>query len=471
MKKTVLFASLVALQIQNASAQSWQMKQSGLVTNRSIVDIAAPDGINAYGMAYDVNDWYHNLNEITVTHNGGATWSAQSIKLLKDHRIMGLGAAGGNAIHVVAWNPDTTSTARGGKVVRSMNGGTTWTVEATNAFTSHASFPDDIKFLNANDGVMFGDPVGGSFEIYTTGNGGNTWTKVPANKIPPAIISATQIEMSGGFLMERFGNTFVTVTTVLNSNDYSLAYCRLLQSDDKGKTWYVKNSNLPVTGLDITMKFRNKNVGLLKNDHKLYRTINGGTTWTQVNYTGRYCEYDLDDVPGKAGWWISTGGDVMPPYTFHKGSSISYDDGNTWKAIDTTVSHSTVEMTDFSHGYSGGISTNNNGKDGVYVYRSLNPFKSAVEEEGAVIAESEPAVAFQLNVYPNPSSDSFSLALNSPAARFAFLRVINAQGAVVSSQRIVPVGTVVFGADLAAGVYIAEIIIDGNKNTVQIVKQ
>jgi photosystem II stability/assembly factor-like uncharacterized protein len=476
MKKQIIFAALVSLQLQYVAAQSWQAKQSGLAARHGIIDISAPDGSNAYAMAYDADDYYGvNLHEITLTHNGGNSWKAQAISLLDGVRIIGLGAASGYDIHVIAWNPASSATSPGGKVVRSRDGGNTWKQEAANAFTDAASFPDDIAFLNAFDGVMFGDPVGGAFEIYTTVNGGNTWTKVAASNIPAPIATANQSEYGSPYIMEKFGNSFVTLTYVYDNSTNTIPYGRLLQSDDKGKTWYVKNAYVPFTNTDLTLKFRNKNVGLLKYDGKLFRTTDGGTTWTQVNFTGRYCQYDLDNIPGKDGWWVSTGGEIgIGGITSKYGSSISYDDGNTWKIIDTTMSHTCVEMTDFSHGYSGGISTDSKGKDGVYVYSSTKFFKSAQEEsteETQAISTNTEASQVVLNVYPNPSSESFSLALNSPQARLALIRVINIEGVVVLSERVVPVGTTSFGANLAAGIYTAEVIIDGNKTTIQIVKQ
>lgn len=463
MKKQLLFAAAALLQLQIADAQSWRPRMSGLSTNKGIIDIAAPDGLNAYAIAYDTEDWLTHLNDLTLTHDGGTTWWAQKITKLDGMRITGLGTSTGTTVHVIAWNPATG----GGKAVRSLTGGATWTVQGANTFTNSASFPDDVAFLNALDGVMFGDPVGGLFEIYTTGNGGNSWTQVPAAKMPAAIATATQTEIGSTFVMEKFGNTFMTASVVYNNSDGSVAYGRLLRSDDKGKTWYVKNANLPITGWDITMKFRTNNIGLLKSNGTLYKTVDGGTTWTKVNYTGPYGVFDLDNIPGMAGAWISSGGEASVVGAGVKtGTAISYNDGLTWTKIDSGVVHTCVEMVSNTQGYTGGVSTDSRGTKGMYVY---SPFKAAIEETANVETTSTEAIA--LTVYPNPSADVFNVTLNSPEARAAFIRVINTQGQIVSNQRIVPVGIISFGADLAAGAYTAEIIIDGVNTTFQIVKQ
>lgn len=145
---------------------------------------------------------------------------------------------------------------------------------------------------------------------------------------------------------------------------------RLLRSDDKGQHWYVRNSSLTYDGSTLRVKFRNDLVGLYQNNDKLYRTVDGGTTWTQVDFSGPWYNTDFDDVPGKAGWWISVGGNY---FSTQFGSSISYDDGAHWISLPDTLVHTCLNMTSPIHGYSGGISSAA-GNDGVFVY-SLPPGK------------------------------------------------------------------------------------------------
>jgi hypothetical protein len=128
-------------------------------------------------------------------------------------------------------------------------------------------------------------------------------------------------------------------------------------------------------GGDGSIKFRNSSVGLYKNNAILYRTTDGGTTFDVVNYTGKWFSFDMDNIPGNTGWWISTGGGTLTPPNPNSakglGSSISYDDGNHWVILDTDVNHTCVDMTSPSHGYSGGVTTGS-GDDGVFVYSPLN---------------------------------------------------------------------------------------------------
>lgn len=364
MKTIILFATLLLLHIQFSNAQSWQQKSSELSDLRGIIEIAAPDSRNAYAMGYNADGSWDEFHQLTITHDGGDTWQAQAVPGMENHLITAIGAASANKIFALAWNYSGDGNA-GGKLMRSTNGGKTWSQVGTNTFTDPGSFPDDILFFNSNDGVMLGDPVNGYFEIYTTNNGGWSWKKVPAANIPTPL---TPYELGATYLMEVYGNTVWAVTFVLDEDFVPNGEGRLLQSDDKGKTWYVRNAAMPLEGFDGTLKFRNNNVGLFKNNGVLYRTTDGGTTWNEVNYTGTWFSFDIDNVPGKPGWWVSTGGDLNFPtnsvYGF--GSSISYDDGDSWTVIDT-MEHTCVEMTSDRHGYTGGI-TRGSGNDGVFVF-------------------------------------------------------------------------------------------------------
>ena len=303
---------------------------------------------------------FTDLHDITITHDGGKSWNAQTIAGLENNYLAGVAASTEKIVHVFGIN----LTNGGGNVFRSTDGGTTWQREAANAYTDPASFPDAIKFFNPRDGVIFGDPENGYYEIYTTHDGGDSWSRVPTNRIPDPLPN----EFGGTFLADTYGNTMWAMA--IPQTQTSSTTARLLQSDDKGLSWYVRSTSLPFTAFEGSIKFRNRFVGLYKNNGILYRTVNGGLTWNKVHYSGTWFSYDLDNIPGANGWWISTGGEPTQPLLSAKGigSSISYDDGNHWVTLDTAVNHTCVDMTSPTHGYSGGITTES-GNDGVFVFR------------------------------------------------------------------------------------------------------
>lgn len=343
------------------SLSPWKLKSSGIAEpQRAIIEMAEPDQITCYGLITDAN--FTPSHDITITHDGGATWHSQKIAGLENNYDFGVAASDASTVHVMGWNFATG----GGNIFRSTDGGRSWQREGANTYTDPASFPDAIKFFNPHDGVTFGDPLNGYYEIYTTSDGGNNWSRVPSDNIPSPLANEYGIPYN----TDTYKNTIWTLTTVVDNTGHIVGG-RLLQSDDKGLTWYVKNSSMTLNGGDGSLKFRNHSVGLFKNNGILYRTTDGGTTWKVVDYSGKWLSFDLDNIPGLDGAWISTGGGPEGNINASKGigSSISYDDGNHWIVLDT-LNHTCVDMTSPVHGYSGGITTGK-GNDGVFVYSPL----------------------------------------------------------------------------------------------------
>ena len=452
MKKNNILIIAALLQIQIVNAQ-WNERSSDFTAQRGIIDMAAPDSRNCYGVAYDAANFNNYLHEITVTHNGGHTWHAHTVDSLQDNWLLGIAAPSANTVHVIGWN----FVNGGGNVFRSTDGGNTWEREAAGAFTDPASFPDNIVFFNARNGVIFGDPTNGSFEIYTTHNGGHSWSRVSATNIPAPLTN----EYGLSFAADKYGNTMWAVTVIFNNDGTTST--RLLQTDDKGASWYVRSTALPLATFDVSIKFRNHSVGLYKNNGLLYRTTNGGTDWSQVNYSGTFFNFDFDNVPGLPGTWVSTGGDINLPTNSQNGigSSVSFDDGDHWFTIDTAVNHTCVEMKSPFYGYTGGI-TSGSGNDGVFVYSFLG-LKNA-----AAIAATNARTA--LTVYPNPSNQSFSLTLTAQE-EIAQIRVYNMEGKLIMDQPFNPAEAFTFGNDFLPGLYQAEIYSGNEKHAVRIIKE
>jgi hypothetical protein len=140
---------------------------------------------------------------------------------------------------------------KGAQCFRSQDGGITWQREASNAYTDAASFPDAIKFFDSQNGVIFGDPHNGYFEIYTTSDGGNNWNRVPPVNIPTLL----QYEYRIPYNTDIYKNTIWTLATTLDSTGSPIRG-RLLQSDDRGLTWYVRNPSMTLNGGAASLKFR-----------------------------------------------------------------------------------------------------------------------------------------------------------------------------------------------------------------------
>ena len=104
------------------------------------------------------------------------------------------------------------------------NGGTSWTRQNSATYNAAASFTNVVHFWDANVGFCQGDPINGDFELYTTTNGGATWTAVPGVNIP---------DPTNG---NEFG--YVGQIEVVGDNVwYSTSLGRLYHSTDRGLTW------------------------------------------------------------------------------------------------------------------------------------------------------------------------------------------------------------------------------------------
>ena len=461
MKKINKFSMIAIIMLsfnQMAQAQ-WRKMSSGIsASQRGLYEMTAPDNRNCYATTYDKSNFFNFLNQIAITNNGGDTWRSVTLDSLKSNFLMDIAASSAKVVHVIGWN----SVSGGGNVFKSTDGGNSWYREAPNAFTNPSSYPDGILFFNTRDGVIFGDPTNGYFEIYTTSNAGSTWTRVPSVNIPSPLAPA---EAGLNLMMDHYNNTIWAQTVVFNSDGSTRS--RLLRSDDKGLHWYVKCPNLPLVFSDGRLRFRNERVGLYKNNEKLYRTTDGGATWNQVNYTGTWFSYDFDNIPGRPGVWISTGGDVNKPLQSAKGlgSSISYDDGNSWHTLDTAVDHTCINMTNSSFGFGGGI-TSGSGTDGAFVYSLVNnSCGKFVQVED--IASASP---LSISAFPNPSKSTFNLQVNSIDNKDVDVNIIDFQGRIINSMVTAPNQFKVFGNELKAGVYMIEVR-QGNKvKTMRVVK-
>ncbi|MEJ7683203.1 MAG: hypothetical protein WKG06_36170 [Segetibacter sp.] len=360
---TLMFtASCKKHPLESVFSSPWKLRSSGInEPQRAIIEMSEPDQITCYGLLTDGK--FTPTHDITITHDGGTTWHSQTIAALENNYDFGVAASDAGTVHVMGWNYKKG----GGNIFRSVDGGITWQREAANAYTDAASFPDAIKFFDPENGVLFGDPLNGYYEIYTTSDGGNNWSRVPSANIPAPLANEYGIPYN----TDTYKNTIWTLATVTDSTGNPVSG-QLLQSDDRGFTWYVRNPSMTLKGGAGSLKFCNSSVGLFKNNAILYRTTDGGTTWNVVNYSGKWLSFDLDNIPGLNGAWISTGGGPAGNINASGGigSSISYDDGDHWTILDT-LNHTCVDMTSPVHGYSGGITTGS-GNDGVFIYQPLH---------------------------------------------------------------------------------------------------
>ena len=147
-----------------------------------------------------------------------------------------------------------------------------------------------MAFWDADHGIAVSDSVDGAFVIITTDNGGRTWTRVPADRLPPALPNEGAFAASGTNVTV-FGRDHVWFGTG------AAARARVLRSADRGRTWQIAETPLAAgqTSGIYSIAFRDARHGVVVGGDysketeavdNVAVTDDGGATWTLVKERG-----------------------------------------------------------------------------------------------------------------------------------------------------------------------------------------
>jgi photosystem II stability/assembly factor-like uncharacterized protein len=483
--KTIILILALCATNQLSNAQ-WLTKASGFAApQRGIQEMIAVNSNVLWALGYDSNDPTGTpLTDFTRTTDGGKNWTAGSMTAFPGYILIGIAPVSETTCYGSIFTFDNNIA----KIVKTTDGGVTWTEKLSYDFGVSFGFFADIYFFNANEGLAYGDQSNGYFTIFTTSDGGNNWMRVPQANMPFPISTD---EASYIFSAEGIGNTFWTVSTS----------GRVWKTTDKGLHW---NAYLtPETFVDYSnLKMRDALHGLWGVRENLYRTMDGGITWTVVETSGTWFTNDLSYVPGTASAYVSTGSHDFDGYgAIHGiGSSYSLDDGNTWITIDTAVEHLSLAMINSYTGFTGGINLNGSAK-GIYKYNGSalgyscgnnmtsmchNGHKICVENgsipnhlskgdnlgacSSRLATDETSSEGFQFSMYPNPVSGLATITFALSQSQHVSLKIFDMHGRLVSV-----LADKIFGAGVNelvwksyvvnAGVYFLQLQTPGNLQT------
>ena len=208
-------------------------------------------------------------------------------------------------------------------------------------------FYDAMKFWNDNEGIAIGDSIDGCLSIIITRDGGNTWTKLGCNQLPPAA------EAEGAFAAS---NTNIAI--IGDKTWVATTAGRIYFSENKGETWEVTNTPIinkkdteGIYSIDFYDELNGFAIGgdYTKpdgNKANKIKTEDGGKTWQLVadgqtpNY--RSC---VQYIPNRKGQELVAVG--------FKGIDYSNDGGNTWKTI-SNEGFFTIRFIDETTAYAAG---------------------------------------------------------------------------------------------------------------------
>lgn len=260
------------------------------------------------------------------TTDGGATWHAAVVPGADSLQFRDVHALDSQT----AW---LLSMGNGGqsRIYRTSDAGGSWTLQFTNAEPD--GFFDCFGFWDADHGIAFSDSFDGSFYLITTADGGATWTRVPADRLPPASPGEGAFASSGTCLALQ-GEATAWIGT-----GASEAGARVLRTADRGLTWSVANTPIvagPAAGI-TSVAFRDAIHGVAVGGDiarpdtfslNVAVTGDGGTTWTAATSTPfPGAAYASAWVPGAP---IPTLVAVGPG-----GLAFSIDEAVTWTPVDT----------------------------------------------------------------------------------------------------------------------------------------
>ena len=215
---------------------------------------------------------------VVRTTDGGETWTAMTVPGADSLQFRDVHAWSATEAIVLSIGNGTDS-----RTYRTDDGGETW--EQTWVNQTPDAFYDCLDFWDASNGLAFSDAVDGVFPFLRTSDGGRTWTPIPAENLPPAQDGEGSFASSGTCLVTTGEATAWQATGNAETP-------RLLTTTDRGATW--QTTDLPLAGGEAA----------------------GGASVAL----------------GPDGLAVVVGGDIAAPNEFAPAVAVSEDGGATWEA-------------------------------------------------------------------------------------------------------------------------------------------
>jgi photosystem II stability/assembly factor-like uncharacterized protein len=251
---------------------------------------------------------------ILLTVDGGAAWQARPIPGTEKLDFRDIDAFSDRVAYVLSIGNGESS-----RIYKTTDGGEHWDLQFAN--TDPKVFLDAMTFADETHGVAFSDSVDGTFVILTTSDG-RTWTRVPGDRLPPALPGEGAFAASGSNVAMA-GRDRIWIGTTAS---------RVLHSSDGGRSWTVTKTPVatgPATGI-FSIAFRDAQHGVIVGGNYQKEqdaidngaiTSDGGATWTLVKGLAGF-RSAVAWLPGSISSLVAVG---------PRGIDRSSDGGLTWK--------------------------------------------------------------------------------------------------------------------------------------------
>jgi photosystem II stability/assembly factor-like uncharacterized protein len=260
------------------------------------------------------------------TADGGTTWTKLPVPDAEQLDFRDVDAVDASAAYILSIGPGAAS-----RIYKTADAGANWLLQFTNE--NPKGFLDAMAFWDAHRGLVMGDSIDGRFDILRTMDGGRRWIRIPAATLPAALPNEGAFAGSGtNVAVLPGGHAWIGTGAA--------ARCRVLHTSDYGATWTIAETPVaasPSAGI-FSIAFRDARHGMVVGgdyrkeleaaDNAAF-TTDGGATWTAVTGLGGFRSV-VAHLPGSKASWIAVG---------PQGADISTDDGRTWMPIEGVGYH------------------------------------------------------------------------------------------------------------------------------------
>jgi photosystem II stability/assembly factor-like uncharacterized protein len=298
----------LGLLVVSAPRVDWQPQSSGVTARLRGVSAVSPSAA-----------WASGANgTILRTTDGGATWQRRSIAGTTALDFRDIDAFSSRVAYVLSIGAGESS-----RIYKTADGGEHWNLQFANL--DPKVFLDSMAFWDADRGLAFSDSVDGHLMVFTTSDGGRTWSRVPSDRLPAALDGEGAFAASGTNVAVG-GRDRVWIGTTAG---------RVLGSSDGGKTWTIASTPVRAdksAGI-FSIAFRSPTEGIVvggdfnKPDEAVDNaavTSDGGATWT----LGK----GLRGYRSVVAWARSGRGPLIA--IGPSGADMSFDGGRTWTAVE-----------------------------------------------------------------------------------------------------------------------------------------
>lgn len=292
------------------AAPHWEAQASGV-----------PARLRGVSAVSDRVAWASGAGGTVVrTADGGATWTTLAVPDAAALDFRDVDAVTAASAYILSIGNGPAS-----RIYKTADAGATWTLQFTNQ--EPKGFFDAMAFWDDRRGIVMGDSIDGRFDVLRTLDGGRTWARIPQAALPPALANEGAFAGSGTNVAVLPGGHAWIGTGAAER-------CRVLHTSDYGATWTIADT--PVAGSQssgiFSIAFRDPRHGMtVGGDYRkeseavsnAASTADGGKSWTPVTGLGGFRSV-VAHLPGSSATWVAVG---------PQGADISSDDGRHWTAI------------------------------------------------------------------------------------------------------------------------------------------